>query len=102
MKNSQMAKQDEYRKQTQQSHYGKTEPMVEMITTNDRVQHTVATTTRTNAQEMIAADHPQEMAPTPRRAAQAITTKREKEILDNLLDYNAPCSTTEKYQIHDV
>jgi hypothetical protein len=53
-------------------HNSKTEPMVETITTNNQVQHKVATTTRTNAQDMIADDHPREIAPTPSCAAQAI------------------------------
>jgi hypothetical protein len=56
----------------------KAESMVETITTNDRVQHTIAKTTKTNAQEKIAANHPQEIAPTPRcaaHAAQAMTTE---------------------------
>jgi hypothetical protein len=56
----------------------KTERMVEMITTNDQITHASAKTTKTNAPEMIAADHPEEIAPTPRRAAraaQAITTE---------------------------
>jgi hypothetical protein len=79
--------------------------MIETITTNDRVQHTIAKTIKTNAQEMIVADHPRETAPTPRRAAhadQAITTEtvhhsmKEKKILYSLLDYHAPRSTTEK------
>jgi hypothetical protein len=55
-----------------------TDNMVETITTNDQTPHTVATTTRKNAQEMIAAGHPQEIAPTPTRAARAaqvITTE---------------------------
>jgi hypothetical protein len=33
------------------------------------------TTARTNTQEMIADDHPREMAPTPRHAAQVIATE---------------------------
>jgi hypothetical protein len=49
----------------------KAEPMVETIPASDRVLHTIAKTTKTNAQEMIAADHPREIAPTPRRAARA-------------------------------
>jgi hypothetical protein len=56
----------------------KTDHMVKTITTNDQTPHTVATTTRTNAQEMIAADHPRDIAPTPTRAAcaaQGITTE---------------------------
>jgi hypothetical protein len=59
----------------------KTGHMFKTITTNDQTPHTVATTTRTNAHEMIAADHPREIAPTPTctaradRAAQVITTK---------------------------
>jgi hypothetical protein len=74
--------------------------MVETITTSDRVKHTVVTTTRTNVQEIITDDRPQDIAPTPRCAAQVITTEtlhhsmKRKEILDNLLDYHAPCSTT--------
>jgi hypothetical protein len=53
----------------------KTGHMVETITTNDQTPHTVVTTTRTNVHEMIAADHPREIAPTPTRAAQVITTE---------------------------
>jgi hypothetical protein len=56
----------------------KTENMVKTITTNDPTPHTVVTTTRTNVHEMIAADHPQEITPTPTRAARAaqvITTE---------------------------
>jgi hypothetical protein len=53
----------------------KTDHMVETITTNDPTLHTVVTTTRTKAHEMIAADHPREIAPTPTRATQMITTE---------------------------
>jgi hypothetical protein len=52
--------------------------MVEMITTNDPTPHMVMPTTKTNIPEMIAADHLQEIAPTPTRAvraAQVITTE---------------------------
>jgi hypothetical protein len=52
--------------------------MTDMIKTKDRIPHTIAKTTKTNTQEMIAADHPREILPTPRRAshvAQAITTE---------------------------
>jgi hypothetical protein len=52
----------------------KTECMAEMVTTNDRITHMTAKTTKKNAPEMIAADHPQEIAPTPRRAARAAQT----------------------------
>jgi hypothetical protein len=48
-----------------------TNHMVEMITTSDPTPHTVVTTTRTNVHEMIAADHPREIAPTPTRAVRA-------------------------------
>jgi hypothetical protein len=62
MKNAQMAKQDEYRKQTQQSHYGPPQQQDRTYGRNDnksdRVQHSVMATTRTNAQEMIADDRP--------------------------------------------
>jgi hypothetical protein len=56
----------------------KTDHMVETITTNDPTPHTVLTNTRTSIQEMIAANHPREIAPTPTRAApaaQVITTE---------------------------
>jgi hypothetical protein len=49
-----------------------------MITPSDLLPHTIPKTTRKNAPAMIAADHPREIAPTPRcaaRAALAITTK---------------------------
>jgi hypothetical protein len=52
--------------------------MVEMAITNDITPHTVMITTKTNAHEMIADDHPREIAPTPTRAvsaAQVITTE---------------------------
>jgi hypothetical protein len=78
MKNAQMVKQDDYHKKTKQSLNSKAEPMVETITTNDRTPHTIARTTKINTQEIIAAHHPREIAPTPRcaaRAAQAITTE---------------------------
>jgi hypothetical protein len=45
----------------------RTEHMAETITTNDRIPHTNAKTTDTDAQEIIAANHPREIAPTPRR-----------------------------------
>jgi hypothetical protein len=57
----------------------RTERMAETITINDRITHMIVKTTKTNAPEMIAADHPREIAPTPRSAAhsaQAITTKK--------------------------
>jgi hypothetical protein len=58
----------------------RTENMVEMTTTNDLTPHTVVITTNTNVHEMIADDHPREIAPTPTptravRAAQVITTE---------------------------
>jgi hypothetical protein len=49
----------------------KTDHMVKTMTTSDPTPHTVVTTTRTNVHEMIAADHPREIAPTPTRAARA-------------------------------
>jgi predicted restriction endonuclease len=56
----------------------RTDHMVEMTITNDLTQHTVMITTKKNVHEMIADDHPREIAPTPTRAvraAQAITTE---------------------------
>jgi hypothetical protein len=53
----------------------RTERMSEMITTNDRITHMIAKTTNTNTPEMMADDHPREIAPTPKRAAQTITTE---------------------------
>jgi hypothetical protein len=49
-----------------------------MITTNDPAPHTVMATTKTNVHEMIVANHPREITPTPTRAvraAQVITTE---------------------------
>jgi hypothetical protein len=49
-----------------------------MIITNDPATLTIAITTRTNEQEMIAADQTHGIAPTPKRAAhsaQVITTE---------------------------
>jgi hypothetical protein len=82
MKDAQKAKQVEYRKQTQQIHYGppqqQDDHMVEMTIKNDLTQHTVVITIKTKVHEMIADDHPREIAPTPTRAvraAQAVTTE---------------------------
>jgi hypothetical protein len=52
-------------------------PTVEMIVTSDRIAITIAITTKTNEQEMIAVDQTREIAPTPKhavRAAQVVTT----------------------------
>jgi hypothetical protein len=85
MKYAQIAKQVEYRKQTRKVTTSllnnRTDHMVEMTITNDLTQHTVVITTKTNVHEIIADDHPQEIAPAPTRAvravcaAQAITTE---------------------------
>jgi hypothetical protein len=82
MKNAQMEKQEEYiiqktntAKPLWPSSTTRQVILDETITTNDQTPHTVATTTRTNAHEMIASDHPPEIAPTPTRAAQVITTE---------------------------
>jgi hypothetical protein len=82
MKDAQMAKQVEYRKKHSKVTTAllnfRTDHMVETITTSDPTPHTVVTTTKTNVHEMITADHPREIAPTPTRAvsaAQVITTK---------------------------
>jgi hypothetical protein len=56
----------------------RTDHMVETIKKSDPTPHTVVTTTKTNIHEMIAADHPRDIAPTPTRAvraAQVITTE---------------------------
>jgi hypothetical protein len=48
-----------------------------MIVTSDRIAITIAITTKTNKQEMIAVDQTREIAPTPKRAvraAQVVTT----------------------------
>jgi hypothetical protein len=58
-------------------HTNKTDRLAVMITTRDRITHTIAKTTKTNAPEMIAANHPHKIAPTPRCAAQVITTETE-------------------------
>jgi hypothetical protein len=50
------------------------EHIPETITTDDRIPHTIAKTTKTNAPEMTVADHPRGIAPTPRRAARAAQT----------------------------
>jgi hypothetical protein len=49
--------------------------MVEMTITNVLTQHTVVKGTKITVHETIADDHPREIAPTPTRAVQAITTK---------------------------
>jgi 2,3-bisphosphoglycerate-independent phosphoglycerate mutase len=51
---------------------------VEMTITNVLTQHTVVIVTKINVPEMIADDHPHEIAPTPTRAvraSQVITTE---------------------------
>jgi hypothetical protein len=76
-----------------------------MRTTNDQITHTAAKNTKTNAPEMIAADHPHEIAPTPRRAAhaaQAITTETEhhsimkRRNIKTSANHHAPSRNTEK------
>jgi hypothetical protein len=47
----------------------KTDNLTAMRTTNEQITCTIAKTTRTNGPTMIGADHPHEIAPTPRRAA---------------------------------
>jgi predicted phage tail protein len=52
-------------------------PTVGMKVTSDRIAITIAITTKTNEQEMIAVDQTREIAPTPKRAvraAQVVTT----------------------------
>jgi hypothetical protein len=39
----------------------RTENMAETLTSKDQIPHTIAKTTKTNAPEMIAADHPREI-----------------------------------------
>jgi hypothetical protein len=86
-------------------HINRIERLVGMIITNDRITHTTAKTTKTNAPEMIAANHPQESAPIHRRvacAAQSITTEmahysmKKRRDTKNLVDHHAPNRTTEK------
>jgi hypothetical protein len=70
-----MNKENKHSKATMALLNFKTGQMVETITTNDQTPHIVVTTTRTNVHETIAAGHPPEIAPTPTRAAQVITTE---------------------------
>jgi hypothetical protein len=58
-------------------HTNKTDRLAGMRTTGDQIPHMISKTTRTNTPAMIAADHPHDIAPTPRCAAQAITTETE-------------------------
>jgi hypothetical protein len=89
----------------------RTEHMVEMITTNDLTPHTVVITAKTNVHEMIADDHPREMAPTPTRAvcaAQVITTKMVQHSTTTKINIRSHTkhlvsgSTTEIHQAHSV
>jgi hypothetical protein len=82
MKDAQVEKQVEYRKHTHPCHYGPPQLQDRTYGRNDnnKLSSTayVVTTTKTNVQEMIAADHPREIASTPTRAvraAQVITTE---------------------------
>jgi hypothetical protein len=61
-------------------HTNKTDHLTGTRATSDRITHTIAKTTNTDAPAMIAVDHPHEITTTPRRAAraaQAITTETE-------------------------
>jgi hypothetical protein len=82
-----------------------------MRTTSNQITHTIVKTTKTNAPAMIAADHPHEIAPTPRRAArtaQAITTETEHRYMrkrrntrnkeTNLKQKHTPSRTTKQKQ----
>jgi hypothetical protein len=85
--------------------------MAEMTIPNVLTQHKVVIATKTNVHEMIADDHPREIAPTPTcavRAAQAITTemmhhstmtKRNIKISQQHLTSR---STTKIHQIHAI
>jgi hypothetical protein len=82
MKDAQIAKQVEQRKQNQiittDLLNNRTGNTVEMTVTNVLTQHRVVIATKINVHETIADGHPQEIAPTPTRAvraSQAITTE---------------------------
>jgi hypothetical protein len=85
--------------------------MVEIITTNDLTPHTVVITTKTTVHEMITADHPREITPTPTRAvcaAQVVTTemvqhyKMTKRNIRSHTTHLVSRSTTENHQAHAV
>jgi hypothetical protein len=91
MKNAQLSKQEDYRKKLSRTTMvlrTKTKDRLDgMRTTSDRIKHMAAETTKTNTPEMIAEDHPHEIAPTPRhaaRAAQVITTETEHHSLKKI------------------
>jgi hypothetical protein len=89
----------------------RTSNTIEMTITNVLTQHTIVIATKTDIHEMIADDHPREIAPTPTcavRAAHAITTEmvhhstmtnRNTKISQQELTSR---STTEIHQIHAI
>jgi hypothetical protein len=100
------------RKQTQKSHYGPPQQKYRAYCRNDNNKRLSTINAldnyQKNAKEMIATDHPQEIAPTPRRTAQVITTEMvhhsmKKKIKTRQLT-RLPRSTQQNrnYQIHDV
>jgi hypothetical protein len=81
MKNAQLAKQEEYRKQNPHNHYSPPYQQNRSFSHNDNNKRPNNSydreKTRTNAPTMIVEDHLHEIAPTPRCAALAITTETE-------------------------
>jgi hypothetical protein len=82
MKDAQVAKQVEQRKQNQQNHYGPPQQQDMQYGRNDNNKRSntayFVIATNINVHETIADDHPREIAPTPTRAvraAQVITTE---------------------------
>jgi hypothetical protein len=80
-----------------------------MTIKNILTHHTVVIATKTNVHEMIADDHPREIAPTPTRAvpaAQAITTETvqhstmTKRNIRISQQHPTSRSTTEIHQLH--
>jgi hypothetical protein len=82
---------------------------VKTTITNVLTQHTVVIATTINVHEMIADDHPREIAPTPTRAvraAQAITTETAYHSMTTKINIRisqqhlTSRSTTEIHQLH--
>jgi hypothetical protein len=110
MKNAQMAKQDEYRKQTQHIHYGPPQQQGRAYGRNDNNKRSSTPYDRENYQDKRSRndrgqspsrDHPNSQTHSPLSQGDnhrnSASFYEEKSNTRHLLDYHAPRSTTEKY-----
>jgi hypothetical protein len=108
MKNAQLVKQRDYRKQTQQNHYGPLPQQNRAYGRNDNNKRSNNTYDRENYQDKRSRNdrgrspsrdrsNSQTRSPGDNHRNGASFYDDKKELLKNLVDRHAPSSTTEKY-----